>query len=236
MTIGPQSVNFPDVTELASGFRTVGQSGLVVSELGIGASTFGRSGMIATSQRAVDEIVARALDLGITYFDIADVYGDEPGLSETLLGNALGSRRDDVIIGSKFGVALSGLAGQDWGVRGSRRYIRRAVEGSLRRLKTDWIDLYQIHSPDPVTPVEETLAVLDDLVREGKVRYLGSSNFAAGKSSKRSSRHGSVASRDSFRPRTNTTSCGARPSVNFFRRFRTMGSASFLISHCRTAY
>jgi 1-deoxyxylulose-5-phosphate synthase len=161
------------------GYRSVGRSGLVVSELGIGASTFGRSGMIATSQKAVDEIVSRALDLGITYFDVADVYGDSPGLSETLLGNALGGRREDVVIGSKFGASLLGLAGQDWGVRGSRRYIRRAVEGSLARLKTDWIDLYQIHMPDTVTPIEETLSALDDLVREGKIRYAGSSNFAA---------------------------------------------------------
>lgn len=167
------------MVEPVPGYRTVGRSGLVVSELGIGASTFGRSGMIATSQRAVDKIVGRALDLGITYFDIADVYGDTPGVSETLLGNALGSRRDDVVIGSKFGGNLRGLTGQDWGVRGSRRYVRRAVEGSLARLKTDWIDLYQIHKPDPWTPVEETLSVLDDLVHEGKVRYVGGSNFAA---------------------------------------------------------
>jgi aryl-alcohol dehydrogenase-like predicted oxidoreductase len=135
--------------------------------------------MIATSQAAVDAIVGRALDLGITYFDIADVYGDSPGLSETLLGRALGRRRQDVIIGSKFGGRLNGLAGEDWGVRGSRRYIKRAVEGSLARLQTDWVDLYQIHSPDPLTPIEETLSVLDDLVHEGKVRYVGSSNFAA---------------------------------------------------------
>jgi 1-deoxyxylulose-5-phosphate synthase len=167
------------VNEVAPGYRTVGRSGLVVSELGIGASTFGRSGMIATSQKAVDEIVGRALDLGVTYFDVADVYGDSPGLSETLLGNALGAHRDDVVIGSKFGESLRGLAGNDWGVRGSRRYIRRAVEGSLVRLKTDWIDLYQIHMPDAVTPIEETLSALDDLVREGKIRYTGSSNFAA---------------------------------------------------------
>ncbi|HXW46784.1 MAG TPA: aldo/keto reductase [Streptosporangiaceae bacterium] len=163
----------------ADGYRPVGRSGLVVSELGIGASTFGRTGMVATSQQAVTEIVHRALDLGVTYFDIADVYGDSPGLSETLLGNALGARRGDVVIGSKFGGSLDGLAGPDWGVRGSRRYIRRAVEGSLARLRTDWIDLYQIHEPDPVTPIEETLAALDDLVREGKIRYAGSSNFAA---------------------------------------------------------
>ncbi len=165
--------------EIAEGYRSVGRSGLVVSELGIGASTFGRSGMLATSQKAVDEIVGRALDLGITYFDIADVYGDQPGLSEIMLGKALGARRDDVVIGSKFGASLGGLAGQDWGVRGSRRYIRQAVDGSLARLKTDWIDLYQIHEPDSVTPIEETLSTLDDLVREGKVRYIGSSNFAA---------------------------------------------------------
>ncbi len=165
--------------EIAEGYRSVGHSGLVVSELGIGASTFGRSGMIATSQQAVDEIVGSALDLGITYFDIADVYGDEPGLSEIMLGNALGAHRDDVVIGSKFGASLDGLAGQDWGVRGSRRYIRRAVEGSLARLKTDWIDLYQIHAPDSITPIEETLSTLDDLVTEGKIRYAGSSNFTA---------------------------------------------------------
>jgi len=165
--------------QILPGYRSVGRSGLVVSELGIGASTFGRSGMVATSQKAVDEIVGHALDLGITYFDVADVYGDSPGLSETLLGNALGTRRDDVVIGSKFGGSLLGLAGQDWGGRGSRRYIRRAVEGSLARLRTDWIDLYQIHMPDTATPIEETLSALDDLVREGKIRYAGSSNFAA---------------------------------------------------------
>jgi len=168
-----------DMGDIAAGYRAVGRSGLVVSELGIGAGAFGRSGMIVTSQKAVDEIVGRALDLGITYFDTADVYGDTPGLSETFLGNALGARRDDVVIGSKFGGSLRGVAGQDWGVRGSRRYIRRAVEGSLTRLKTDWIDLYQIHWPDTVTPIEETLSTLDDLVREGKIRYAGSSNFAA---------------------------------------------------------
>ncbi|MET4156830.1 aldo/keto reductase [Agromyces sp. PvR057] len=161
------------------GYRTVGRSGLVVSEVGVGASTFGRSGMAATSQRAADEIVGRALELGITYFDVADAYGDEPGQSESILGRALGDRRDRVVIGSKFGVPLRGLNGDDWGVRGSRRYIRRAVEGSLTRLRTDYLDLYQIHVPDSETPVEETLSVLDDLVREGKILYAGSSNFAA---------------------------------------------------------
>ncbi|MQY25856.1 aldo/keto reductase [Nocardia aurantia] len=168
----------PARTALPEGFRAVGRSGLVVSEVGIGASTFGRTGMIADSQTAVDAIVGRALDLGITYFDVADVYGERPGQSETMLGKALGRNRDRVVIGSKFGIGLDGLNGPDWGVRGSRRYVRLAVESSLRRLGTDWIDLYQIHTPDPVTPIEETLSVLDDLVREGKIRYIGSSNFA----------------------------------------------------------
>ncbi|WP_067676970.1 aldo/keto reductase [Nocardia miyunensis] len=164
---------------LHEGYRTVGRSGLVVSEVGIGASTFGRSGMVADTQTAVDRIVGRALDLGITYFDVADVYGDQPGQSETMLGKALGPHRDRVVIGSKFGIGVNGLNGPDWGVRGSRRYVRLAVESSLRRLGTDWIDLYQIHTPDEITPVEETLSVLDDLVREGKIRYAGTSNFAA---------------------------------------------------------
>lgn len=161
------------------GYRNVGRSGLVVSEVGVGASTFGRAGMAATSQRTADAIVGRALELGITYFDVADAYGDTPGQSESILGAALGSRRDEVVIGSKFGVPVRGLNGADWGVRGSRRYIRRAVEGSLRRLRTDHLDLYQIHLPDPATPIEETLGALDDLVREGKILYAGSSNFAA---------------------------------------------------------
>ncbi|WP_084486811.1 aldo/keto reductase [Nocardia sienata] len=181
MTTAVTSTSLPGApvrSALPEGFRSVGRSGLVVSEVGIGASTFGRTGMIADTQEAVDRIVGRALDLGITYFDVADVYGDRPGQSETMLGAALGNRRDRVVIGTKFGIGLAGLNGPDWGVRGSRRYIRLAVEASLRRLRTDWIDLYQIHTPDPVTPIEETLSVLDDLVREGKVRYLGTSNFA----------------------------------------------------------
>src|SRR5699024_9479238 len=99
------------------------------------------------------------------------------GRSEQLLGRALGTRRDDVVIATKFGMDTRGLNGPDWGVRGSRRYIRKAVEGSLRRLGTDYIDLYQMHTPDPRTPIEETLAALHELVTEGKVRYVGSSNF-----------------------------------------------------------
>jgi aryl-alcohol dehydrogenase-like predicted oxidoreductase len=120
--------------------------------------------------------VHAALDEGITLFDTADSYG----ASEERLGALLEGKRDDVVIATKFGsdVRRRGLSnGEDWGARGSRRYIRRAVESSLRRLRTDWIDLYQLHRPDPATPIEETLSALDDLVRAGKVRYLGSSNF-----------------------------------------------------------
>lgn len=157
-------------------FRQLGDSGLTVSVAGLGCNTFGRK-LDLDGTRAV---VEAALDAGVTLFDTADVYRTDPGgASETLLGQALGSRRDDVVVATKFGMDMSGDNGPDWGVRGSRRYVRRAVEASLRRLGSDWIDLYQMHEPDPRTPIEETLSVLDDLVAEGKVRYLGSSNFAA---------------------------------------------------------
>jgi len=153
-------------------YRQLGGSGLTVSTVGLGCNNFG--GRMADDK--VPDVVAAAIDHGITLFDTADVYGNQGG-SETQLGKALGSRRDQVIIATKFGGDMGGSNGPDWGVRGSRRYIRIAVENSLRRLGTDWIDLYQIHRPDPHTPIEETLTVLSDLVAEGKVRYLGSSNF-----------------------------------------------------------
>lgn len=156
-------------------YRQVGASGLTVSTVGVGCNAFGAR--IDADQTTA--VVEAALEAGITLFDTADIYGDPPGSSEELLGRALGTRRDQVIVATKFGMDMGGANGPDWGVRGSRRYIRRAVEGSLRRLGTDWIDLYQMHRPDPVTPIEETLAALDELVAEGKVRYLGSSNFAA---------------------------------------------------------
>jgi aryl-alcohol dehydrogenase-like predicted oxidoreductase len=154
-------------------FRRLGKSGLVVSVLGLGTNNLGRKLDEAQSK----EVVHAALDHGITLFDTADVYG----ASEERLGALLVGHRDDVIIATKFGHNTRGSAndnGEDWGARGSRRYIKRAVEGSLRRLQTDWIDLYQLHRPDPQTPIDETLSALDDLVREGKVRYLGSSQFS----------------------------------------------------------
>jgi aryl-alcohol dehydrogenase-like predicted oxidoreductase len=156
-------------------FRQLGDSGLVVSVAGLGCNTFGAT----LPPQDVPALVAAALDAGITFFDTADVYGGVPGQSEALLGAALAGHRDDVVIATKFGLDVQGLNGPDWGVRGSRRYVRRAVESSLRRLRTDHVDLLQMHAPDPVTPIEETLAALHELVVEGKVRYLGSSNFAA---------------------------------------------------------
>jgi aryl-alcohol dehydrogenase-like predicted oxidoreductase len=154
-------------------YRPLGESGLVVSVVGLGTNNFGsRIGLDET--RAV---VDAAVDAGITLVDTADTYGNRGG-SEALLGDVLKGRRDRVILATKFGMDMGGVNGPDWGARGSRRYIRRAVEGSLDRLQTDWIDLYQYHAPDGVTPMEETLAALDELVGEGKVRYVGSSNFA----------------------------------------------------------
>jgi aryl-alcohol dehydrogenase-like predicted oxidoreductase len=155
-------------------YRQLGDSGLTVSVVGLGCNNFG--GRIDADQ--ADAVVGAALDAGITLFDTADVYRGEQGSSEEILGKALGARRDDVVIATKFGGDMKGENGPDWGVRGSRRYIRKAVESSLRRLGTDWIDLYQLHVPDEVTPIEETLAALSELVAEGKVRYLGSSQFA----------------------------------------------------------
>jgi aryl-alcohol dehydrogenase-like predicted oxidoreductase len=152
-------------------YRRLGDSGLVVSVVGLGCNNFGRR----IDLDATREVVNTAVEHGITLFDTADTYGE----SETFLGESLLGRRDDVVIATKFGNDLGGALGSDFGARASRRYIRRAVERSLRRLRTDYIDLYQLHRPDGATPIEETLAALTELVREGKVRYLGSSNLAA---------------------------------------------------------
>ncbi|GAA1442346.1 aldo/keto reductase [Leifsonia poae] len=159
-------------------YRTLGDSGLVVSTIGLGCNNFGRVGTASESQAGTDAVIDAAIDAGVTFFDTADIYGAERGLSETLMGKALEGKRDRIVLASKFGMDMAGVNGPDWGVRGSRRYIRLAVESSLRRLRTDWIDLYQLHQPDPATPIEETLATLDDLITEGKIRYIGHSNLA----------------------------------------------------------
>jgi aryl-alcohol dehydrogenase-like predicted oxidoreductase len=150
-------------------FRRLGESGLTVSVVGLGCNNFGRRIDLDRTR----EVVRAALDAGITLFDTADIYGE----SEDFLGEVLGTARADIVLATKFGMDMRGKLGPDWGARGSRRYIRKAVDSSLRRLRTDWIDLYQIHAPDPATPIEETLAALDELVDEGKVRYVGCSNF-----------------------------------------------------------
>ena len=150
-------------------YRNLGSSGLRVSLVGLGCNNFGMRLDLEQTRAVVD----RAFDLGITLFDTADMYGGRGG-SETQLGKILGHRRKDIVLASKFGMAMS-----DDGTKigASRRYIMSAVEDSLRRLKTDWIDLYQLHQPDPLTPLDETMQALDDLVTQGKIRYIGCSNL-----------------------------------------------------------
>ena len=155
-------------------YGPLGDSGLMVSAVGIGCNAFSRR----VDLDGVRGILDAAQDVGVTLLDNADIYGDPPGGSEELLGEAMKGRRDAFVVATKFGMDMRGANGEDHGVRGSRWYVRRAVEASLRRLQTDHIDLYQLHEPDDVTPIEETLSALDDLVREGKVRYIGCSNFA----------------------------------------------------------
>ena len=151
-------------------YRRLGHSGLWVSAVGIGCNNFGAK----CDEAATRAVVHACLDAGITLFDTADMYGNRGG-SETLLGRILGHHRKDIVLASKFGLPM----GEGPYLNGAgRQYIMRAVEDSLRRLRTDHLDLYQVHRPDPATPIEETLRALDDLVRDGKVRYVGCSNFA----------------------------------------------------------
>lgn len=159
-------------------YRRLGRSGLSVSAVGLGCNNFNWTIDEAQSKRVVEA----ALDAGITFFDTANTYGRAAGTpsldggsegSEEFLGRALGARRKDVVVATKFGMAMAdGSRGAD------RSYIIRCVEESLRRLNTDWIDLYQLHQPDPDTPIEETLDALDRLIGQGKVRYIGTSNMA----------------------------------------------------------
>jgi aryl-alcohol dehydrogenase-like predicted oxidoreductase len=153
--------------------RKLGSSQLTVPVVGIGCNAFGTR----MDLDQVTDVVDAAIEHGATFFDTADVYG--LGSSEELLGRALGSRRDDVVIATKFGMDMKGHSGDDGGRRGSPAYIRTSVEASLRRLGTDYIDLYQLHVPDPRTPIEDTLETLDDLVTAGTVRAIGCSNLKA---------------------------------------------------------
>ena len=155
-------------------YRPLGESGLQVSVVGLGCNNFGRRLDVDGSRAVIDA----ALEAGVTLFDTAESYGGR-GRSEEILGEVLDGRRDQVVLATKFGHQRSDMGyGAAVGARGGRAYIRRAVHESLRRLRTDYIDLYQLHTPDPVTPIAETIAALDELVREGKVRYLGHSNLS----------------------------------------------------------
>lgn len=156
-------------------YRQLGNSGLKVSAVGLGSDTFGRE----VDEQSTAVLIDHALDQGINYIDTADVYG-WGGRSEEFIGKALEGKRSRAIIATKFGVGVSQDSPQGMQKEGlgSRDYVMRAVEASLKRLNTDYIDLYQFHMPDPTTPVEETLRALDDLVRAGKVRYIGCSNFS----------------------------------------------------------
>ncbi|MEO5535176.1 MAG: aldo/keto reductase [Pseudolysinimonas sp.] len=159
--------------------RRLGRSDLTVSVVGLGCNNLGRPGALTFEQEGTDAVIHAALNAGVTFFDTADVYGAEYGLSETRLGVALKGVRGEAVIATKFGHSGMGSGLEEVGAKGSRAYIRAAVEGSLRRLDTDHIDLYQMHTPDPATPIAETLAALDELVTEGKVRAIGNSNFDA---------------------------------------------------------
>jgi aryl-alcohol dehydrogenase-like predicted oxidoreductase len=156
--------------------RNLGRSGLRVSAIGLGCNNFGGRIDLEASRA----VVHAALDAGITLFDTADVYGEKGG-SETALGQILGERRRDIVLATKFAMPMDANAaeGAERLKGASRRYIVSAVEASLKRLRTDWIDLYQQHRPDPLTPIEETLRALDDLQRAGKIRYYGCSNLPA---------------------------------------------------------
>ena len=166
-------------------YSLLGRTGVRVSAVCLGTATFG----VAPSAKDADAIVGAALELGVNFIDTADVYGnmpvfDRPGAppaaerdpAETILGRALRGRRDEVVIATKSN-GITGLGANDRGL--SRRHIIRQVDTSLRRLDTDWIDLYYAHDPDPDTPLEETLAVYDDLIRQGKIRCVGLSNHPA---------------------------------------------------------
>ncbi|MGV8848186.1 MAG: aldo/keto reductase [Propionibacteriaceae bacterium] len=160
--------------------RHLGDSDLTVSAVGLGCNNFSRPGTVTQSLAGTKAVIDAAIDVGITLLDTAELYGDPKGGSEDLMGQALEGRRDKIVLATKFGHMAGGPSGsENWGPAGSLSYISQAVEGSLTRLRTDRIDLYQMHTPDPTTPIGDTLTALAPLVQVGKVRYLGHSNFTA---------------------------------------------------------
>ncbi|MDQ4212358.1 aldo/keto reductase [Microbacterium capsulatum] len=200
--------------------RRVGTSGLLVSAVGLGCNNFGRAGTATETLHSTRLVLDAAIDSGVTFLDTADMYGKDPGLSETLMGEALDGRRDRVVLATKFGYVSADMGYDFPAGRGSRRYVRKAVEESLRRLRTDWIDLYQLHSPDPLTPIEETIDALDELVREGKIRYFGHSNLAgwqiaeAAMSGSRSSRF--ISAQNEYSLLSRASEREVLPAVNHF--------------------
>lgn len=157
--------------------RTLGSSSVSVSVAGLGSNNFGRPGTRTETQEGTTAVLDAARDAGVTLLDTADVY--TVGVSETFMGVGLKGHRDSFILASKFGHSGVDMNLAGGAPRGSRAYIRAAIEGSLRRLQTDWIDLYQLHTPDPETPISDTIAALSELVDEGKIRAFGHSNFTA---------------------------------------------------------
>ena len=176
----PFAIDLPSVTSYSGAMtRTLGSSDLVVSAVGLGCNNFGRPGSPTEDQSGTDAVIHAAIDAGITFFDTADLYGYAFGRSEEMMGRALQGRRDDIVLATKFGHPDSDTPASYRGSRGSREFIRASIEGSLTRLQTDHIDLYQMHVPDPAVPISETLGALHELVGEGKVRHIGHSNFSA---------------------------------------------------------
>lgn len=159
--------------------RTLGSAPFTVSAVGLGCNNFGREGTVSQSQEGTDAVIHAALDAGVTFFDTADLYGGSWGVSETLMGHAWRGRRDEAVLATKFGFVDVETPIDELGAKGSRPYLRAACEASLERLQTDRIDLFQQHTPDSATPIEETLGALAELVDEGKILSYGVSQFTA---------------------------------------------------------
>ncbi len=160
-------------------FRALGLNGPLVSTIGLGCNNFGRAGTATEGQDGTNALIAEAVELGVTLLDTADMYGGAPGVSESLMGIALQGKRDNIFLATKFGHDSFDMGIAPGVPKGSRAYIREALEGSLQRLQTDRIDLYQMHTPDAHTPIEETIAALDEIGGEGKVIHYAHSNFSA---------------------------------------------------------
>ena len=159
--------------------RRLGRTGPMVSAVGLGCNNFGRAGTLTETQEGTTAVIDAAIELGVTLLDTADIYGNPAGSSEALMGVALRGRRDRVVLATKFGHDQFETGLLPGTPKGSRAYIRASIDASLQRLQTDHVDLYQQHVPDTVTPIEETLGALTELIAEGKVLHIGSTQFSA---------------------------------------------------------